>query len=230
MDVSRLGCGLSELLSEPRKVHIDGLVGASVRLVPYLCQELALADHATGSFEEVDQQFELARREFERLTTKRDLLAVEIGFYLSHNHRLLLRVWSRPAKDRAEAGFEVFRRVRLHDVVVGTGVEQSHDLRLIVPSRGNNNRNVGDRTNHSECFCAVEVWKAKVEHNYIKTSRHRSLYTGHGSSDGIDLVAPLRESTRQRLPDALIVFDDEDGGHRTTIPNSHGGERTCPCI
>ena len=226
MDVSRLGCGFTELLSEPRKVHIDGFVGASVRLVPYLCQELALADHATGSFEEVDQQFELARREFERLTTKRDLLAVEVGRYLSHGHRSLLRVRSRSAKDRSEASLEVFRRVRLHDVVVGTRVEQSYDLRLIVSSRGNNHRNVGDRTNHSECFCAVEVWKAKVEHNYIKTSRHRSLYTGHGSSDGIDLVTPLGESTRQRLPDALIVFDDEDGGHRTTIPNSHGAERT----
>ena len=207
-------------------MHIDGLVGASVRLVPYLCQELALADHATGSFEEVDQQFELARRELEWLTTKRDLLAVEVRSYLSHGHRSLLRVRSRPAKDRSEAGLEVFRRVRLHDVVVGTRVEQSHDLRLIVSSGGNNHRNVGDRTNHSECFCAVEVWKAEVEHNNIKSSRHRSLYPGHGSSGGIDLVAPLGESTRQRLPDALIVFDDEDGGHRATIPNSRGVERT----
>ena len=69
MDVPRLGCGFSELLSEPRKVHVNGLVGASVGLAPYLREELALADHATGPFDEVDEQFELARREFERLTT-----------------------------------------------------------------------------------------------------------------------------------------------------------------
>ena len=53
MDVSRLGSRLAELLAEPREVHVDGLVGASVRLVPYLGQQLALADHATGPFDEV---------------------------------------------------------------------------------------------------------------------------------------------------------------------------------
>ena len=211
-------------------MHIDGLVGASVRLVPYLCQELALADHATGSFEEVDQQFELARREFERVTTKRDLLAVEVGRYLSHGHRSLLRVRSRPAKDRSEASLEVFRRVRLHDVVVGTRVEQPHDLSLIVSRGGYNYRHIGNRPDHPERLGTVEIWKAKIEHDNIETSGHRSLNTGHGSSDGIHLVATFRESTRQRLPNALIVFDDEDGRHGATIPNSAGVERSWPRI
>jgi len=207
-------------------VHVDGLVGASIRLVPYLSEQLALADHTTGPFDEVCQQFELACREFERLATKRDLLAFEVDGYLSHGHRSLLRVRSRPAEDGAEAGLEVLCRIRLHDVVVGARVEQPDDLGLVVSSRCDDYRHISDRSNHAERFCAVEVWKAKVEDHNVESSRHRRLNTRHSRCGGVDLVASLRKPTRQRLPDPLIVFDNQDGRHAVTIPNHFSVDRT----
>jgi hypothetical protein len=146
----------------------------------------------------------------------------EINRNLSNGHCRRLRVRPRSAKDRTEAGFEVLCRVRLHYVVVGAGVEQPDNLGFVVSSRCDNHRHIDHRTDHAECLCTVEVWEAEVEYHHVESSGNCSLNTRHGGSDGIDLVTSLREPACQRLPDTLIVFDDQDGCHSVTIPNSSG--------
>ena len=201
-------------------MHVDGLVGASVGLVPYLGQQLALADHPTGPFNEVHEEFEFSRREVERLALKLHFLGVEVDGDLSNDERPLLRFRPRSSEDRAEAGLEMLRRIRLHDVIIGACVEQSDDLRFVISSCGNNHRHIGDRTDHSERLSSVEIGETKIEHYDVEPARNRRLDARHGGSNGIHLVASLRKATGQRLPNALIIFDYEDGGHSVTIPNS----------
>ena len=219
MDVPRLRGRLPQLLTEPREVHVDGLVGASVRLVPYLGQQLALAYHPTGTFNEVHEEFEFSRRKVERLVLKLRFLRVEIDDDLSNDHRPLLRFRPRSSEDRAEAGLEMLRRIGLHDVVIGACVEQSDDLRFVVSSCGNNHRHIGDGTDHSERLSSVEIGETKIEHDDVEPARNRCLDARHGGSNGIHLVASLRKATGQRLPNALIVLNYQDGGHSVTIPN-----------
>src|SRR5215470_2966142 len=50
---------LTELLAQPRQVHIDRVIRAAVRLVPYLGQQLALGDDPAAAGRERVQQVEL---------------------------------------------------------------------------------------------------------------------------------------------------------------------------
>jgi len=71
-------------------------------------------------------------------------------------------------EDRAEASFEMLRRIGLHDVVIGACVEQSDDLRFVVSSCGNNHRHIGDRTDHSERLSSVEIGETEIEHHDVE--------------------------------------------------------------
>ena len=195
MDIPGLSSRLAELLPEPRQVHIDGLVGASVRLVPHLGQELALAHHPAGPLDQVDQQLELSCRELQLPTLEHDLLRVEINGNLPNFDGPLMGIRTRSSQDRTNSGLEVLRRVRLHDVVVGTRVEQSHDLALIVSGSGNNNRHISNRPDHPKDLASIQIRETKVEYDNIETSRYCSLNPRHRSCGGVYLMAPFGKAT-----------------------------------
>ena len=207
-------------------MHVDGLVGTSIWLVPYLGEELALAHHPAGPFNEIHQQLKLPSGEGERLALKDGFLGIEVDGDLSDGDCPLLRIRPRAAQNSAEARFEVLRRVGFHDVVVCAGVEQSNDSRLVVPSGCDNDGHIGDRPDHAQRLGSVKIRKTKVKHHDVESPRHRGFDTGHSGPDGIDVMASLCEPTRQRLPDPLIVFNYQNGRHGATIPNSRGADRT----
>ena len=65
--VPRLGRRLAELAAQPRQVDVDGALGAAVRLLPHVGQQLALGDHLAGARRQRQQQVELLARQLQRL-------------------------------------------------------------------------------------------------------------------------------------------------------------------
>ena len=70
MEVARLGRGLAQLAPQPRQVDVDGPLGAAVRLLPDVGQQLALGDHLARPRGQGEQQVELLAGQLERLPAR----------------------------------------------------------------------------------------------------------------------------------------------------------------
>ncbi len=134
------------------------------------------------------------------------------------------------AEHGPDAGLQVLGGVRLDHVVVGACIEKADDLLLVVSRRCDNHRHIRHRSNHAEGFGAVDVRQTEIEHHHVERSGDGGLDTGHRRPCGVHLVTALGEPTRERLPDPLVVFNDENGGHGITIPKGVLVDRGCSSI
>ena len=67
VQVARLGRGLAQLATQPRQVDVDGALGAAVRLLPDVGQQLPLRDHLARPRGQREQQVELLAGQLQRL-------------------------------------------------------------------------------------------------------------------------------------------------------------------
>src|SRR5262249_28726762 len=140
-------------------MNVDRLVLAHGRLPPYFLQQLSPRYDPPRPGGQVREQIEL-------LTGKRQRLLVKVRLSLSkvdpkrtgvdHGGFVPARP-TGPPQHRSEPGVQVRTGERLDHVVVGTGLEQPYDLRLVVAGGRDDDGYVGDAAEHPQRVGAVQV-------------------------------------------------------------------------
>ncbi len=112
-----------------------------------------------------------------------------------------------------EPGRELAAGERLHQVVVGPGVEQPDDLGLLVPGGGDQHRDAGYAADHPQHVEPVEVGQPEVEHDDVGRALGDVAQRLETLVCGLHRVAVSGEDLDQRGPDHRVVLDDKYGGH-----------------
>src|SRR3990172_9581323 len=148
-------------------MDVDTFLASPVRFTPHLSEQLSFAHDLAGSRDEVDEQVELPRGELEFLPGQTCDPRSWVDLELTHHHRSDRTFCLSSTKHRPDASLEVLGRKGLYDVVVGPGVEQSHDLLLARSGGGDDHGNSADRSQHFEQFESVKVGETQVEDDCV---------------------------------------------------------------
>ena len=216
VQVARRARALAQLAAQPREVRVDRLLGAAVRLVPDLGEELLLGDDGAAVARQVEQEVELLAAQLERLTGERRGARRGIDHEVGDLDRGRA-VAREPPQQRSDAGVDLLGRERLHDVLVGAGVEQPDDLPLVVARGADDHGDVAHRSQHLQEVAAVDVGEAEVEDHDVGRLVDDRLQRGQSERRLGDPVAARGERVDERDPDAIVVLDDEHLGHAARV-------------
>jgi hypothetical protein len=121
----------------------------------------------------------------------------------------------RPAQHGPDPGLEVVGAEGLDDEVVRAGVQCSHRVVVILTRGDDDDRDRAHRAHHAEHLEAVDVGQPEVEEDDVGPVVDDRLECRHTGTVGLDDVTAGDERPHQRRADRLVVFDDQDDGHRT---------------
>jgi hypothetical protein len=227
VQVAGLVGGLPELAPQPRQVDVDGLVATAVGLVPDRREEVSPGHDLPGMAGEVLEEVELLAREVDAFAVQRGHPAGAVDDEATDGNRGCLGTALDPAEDGSEPRREVFGGEGLHHVVVGTRVEHGDDVRLVVARRGDDDRQVVPGPDHPEQVGPVDVGEPQVEDQRVRWVRQEILEAGESRGGGPDRESVVAEAGRDELADPLVVFDQEHGRHRRSVPVTCG---LVPCL
>nr|BFE82104.1 hypothetical protein GCM10020093_047050 [Planobispora longispora] len=148
-------------------MHVDGLVVA-VGLLPHLGEQFLAGDHPVGPRGQVRQQVELPARQRERCAAHGGLTPVQVHRELAHVQHLRRTRAPRPPEHRVQPGVQVVAGERLDQVVVRPRLQQTDDLRLVVPGRRHDDRDVRDTADHLQRLRPVQIGQAEIEDHRIR--------------------------------------------------------------
>jgi hypothetical protein len=194
-------------------VDVDGLVGAAVGLLPDLGEQHPLADDLARVLGEVHQQVELLAGQLERAAVETGLSGAFVDGKTPDDDWLDSLPGGHPAQDRPDSCLEVLGGERLDNVIVGAGVQDPDDLRLVVAGGRHDDRHPAHRADHLDQRAAVEVGQPEVENHQVGRGVDHRLQTGHCCRCGRDSVAALGERARQCGADRRVVLDQQKPGH-----------------
>ena len=118
--------------------------------------------------------------------------------------------WRSPAQQRAHAREQLLALERLHQVVVGTGIQPLHARLERVASGQDEDRHIvlgPQRARHLE---PVEPGEAQVEDHQIGGKRSTVLERRTPVGGSADLISLHAKGALKRLCDVLVVLDDQD--------------------
>ncbi|GAB3958346.1 hypothetical protein GCM10027614_75690 [Micromonospora vulcania] len=201
-------------------MNVDGLVLADRWLPPYLLQEFPAGHYPPGSCGEIRQQVEF-------LTGQRERLAVELCAAFADVHPEAADGVHRglhgpagptsPAQHGGDPGVQVRPGERFDHVVVRAGAQQLDHRLLVVPGRGDDDRDIGDAAQHPQRVRAVQVGQAEVENHQVGCLGGDPAQCVQRGAHGVHGVPPVGEGPQHRAAYDVIVFDQEHGGHPKTV-------------
>lgn len=165
---------------------------------------------------------ELFRAELETTSVQDDLPGRPVDRQLPDRDRLARLRGGGPKEQGPHPSLELFDGERLRQIVVGSGVQGSHDLAIFAAGGCHDDRHVADGADHLEQFRAVEVGQAHVEDHDVRRRVDNTLQPVHRGGGSPHFVATIRKYPRNQLADSLLIFDDHDGGHAATVSRRAG--------
>jgi hypothetical protein len=141
---------------------------------------------------------------------------------ISVDHQLAVRFCRRasrghPAQHRTDPRIEHPRLHGFHHVIVGSGFQAPHDVKVIAARSQHDDRDIAVAAQPSAHLEAVQPRQHHIKHDDV----HRRLadpvkrrLTGRG---GMHTITETAQSQLQTLPGTRIVLDQQHGSHRLTI-------------
>jgi hypothetical protein len=105
------------------------------------------------------------------------------------------------------------RAERLHDIVVGAGVEHLHDALLGIPGGRHDHRNRRHRPQHPENLGPVDVRQPEIEDDQVRPVGDGLGQPVHAGRGGGDRVPAVGQAADQRRPDGRVVLDQQKLSH-----------------
>src|SRR5215469_3332964 len=205
---------LAELAPEPGDMHVDGLIGAAIRHLPDVGQQISLGDYLAGSYRQVVQQVELPSGQIEWPTVEPRLVRLAIEPQPSDDDSFASPVLvDRSPQHRPDPGLDLVSAERLDQVIIGAGVEHAHDIGVLVACRGHHHRDLADRPHHPQRLVAVHIWQAEIEYYQVRWRVEDKLQRLHGSRRARYGVPALAERTNESAADGGVVFNEQELRH-----------------
>jgi hypothetical protein len=201
-------------------VHVDGAFTAAVGLVPDLLEDLALRHDLAGPLGEEQEQVELTARQLEVATGQRAVARRRVDDELADGDRLVGVVGGGAAQHGPDPRLELVHAERLHDVVVGTGVEGLDDRGVVVARGHHDDGGAAHGAQHGEQTVSVEVGQAQVEQHEVGLLVEGVLQPDHPGGRAGHRVAAVGQRTDERGSDPRVVLDHE---HVCHIGNARAG-------
>lgn len=146
-------------------------------------------------------------------------MAVPIQSETTDHNNVVFRCIGRASHDGTDPRCQMVSGVGLDNIVVCPGIKNRDDVRFVVSGGCDNDGHVADGPDHSKRFGAIKIRKSQVEDHHVKIAGDTALDPVHGIGDGLDVVSTLGETFRKRFADSLLVLDDQDRCHDTTLPS-----------
>ena len=215
-------------------VGVDGVERHRHAERPGLVEQLVAGHDATGMAQQALEQRELARAQVDRCpstVTRRRPSSSSIGPLTSRAPRRT-RVRRGAAAQCPEACGQLLVGERLHEVVVGPGVE-AVDPVVEGVARGEH-QDPDARPGRAQASGHLEtghVGQADVEDHGVDAGRiARHLEAAAAVGRQLDDVAVVLEQPRQQPAEFWIVFDDEEVHVSPGVDRSRPGSRTIDAI
>ena len=123
-------------------MHIDGALLDEDMVAPDFVEQLGACIDALGVGHEEEQQAELGRSQFDRLTIGDDPMGRRVERQIADLDRFAGQVRRAAAQHGADAGDQFLRREGLGDVIVGAGFEALHLVFLMHPGGQHDDRHL----------------------------------------------------------------------------------------
>jgi len=141
----------------------------------------------------------------------------------AHDQGTLGDLRAAAAKDRAEACFDLLDPERLDDVVIGATIQGPDHVRVVVACGDDDDRHLADRPKHRQNLQAINVRQPEVEEHDVRWVVDCGLQPGHATVARGDGVAQVGQRPGDRRADAVVVLDQQDARHDSTV------RRAVPC-
>jgi hypothetical protein len=200
-------------------MHVNGLVGATVRQSPYVREQFTLRDHLTRAHGQVVQQVELAPGQVELPVVQRCLVRLSVQAEPAYDDRLAAPelVSCRSPQYGPDPGLNLADAERLDQVVIGARVEHLDDVRLVVPGGRDDDGYLTDRSEHAQRFVPIEVGQAEIKDHKIGGRIDHELQRFHGVRRTRNGMATLGKRTHQGAADRGVIVDEQQLGHITNV-------------
>ena len=208
-------------------MHVHRALLDEYMVAPHLVEQLRAAVHALGMLHQEMQQLELGGPHLQGLALEGDPVGRGVQHQLANAHAVAHLLRCAAAQHRTDAGQQLLRGKGLGDVVVGTGVQPGHLVRLI-PTRGEHEDGDG---------LGAAVGTPLARQRQTTLPRQHPVEQDHVGQHGIELalraVAVFRpkgletvvaQVDRNQLGNRGFVLHDEDTGklsHGESAPRTY---------
>ncbi len=132
-------------------------------------------------------------------------------------HRLGLGDDLHPAQHGPNASDQLTQPERLHEVVVGTELEEDHPIDLRAAGADDDDRHARHRAEPAADLLPVAVRQAEIEQHEIGRRRGQRLRRRACTLDGETVAL---ETVHHRRGDGVVVLDHQDP-HGRRLPHVH---------
>src|SRR5687768_10966636 len=215
-----------DLLAEPGDVDVDRACGWHGVVAPHFVEEFFAGQRGASMFDEVLQQLELARRNFERPSRLRHLRPAEVDPHLAELVALRrMRRRGRTSQFGLDACQQLHHLEGFGDVVVCAEFEADDLVDDLSPGREHDDRSF-DRA-FPQLLEHVETTQTRqhyVEQYEVERFAGRALQSTFPIGGDIDGIPFAGEPVAQREHEAGFVFDEEDPlrGAQAGLPCTSG--------
>jgi hypothetical protein len=213
-----------ELLAQVVDVHIQHVaLDVAVPAVQGLF-ELGAAQHLPRTLEQLTQEDEFAPLQWHELPRQRDREADLVEHHLTMAQEIARRAALAPPQ-RSHAGEQFAHVERLHEIVIGPGIEAGHALFRRIARRQHENRCcVTTVARPANDFDAVEPRQIEIEHHHVEAAAPNRGEPLHAVAQPLDGVMIAQQGVAYALAQQFIVFDQQnaqEGGSRYRFTREH---------
>jgi hypothetical protein len=199
--------------------HVDAKVMSIFFRVgsPYLAQDMAVGDNATAVEDQDTKERVLARGELHIGSFAADGAGDEVDGDVAENDRRLIRGGGRAAKNRAEAGEELFTAEWFGEIVVSAGIERGDFVGLGGDDSKHEHGHTRPLAKTAQNIEAGQIRQAEVEHHGIGGATGDFIETEAAGLRLADGVPGGFEREAEQAAKLHLIVNDEDvvrGGGR----------------
>src|SRR4030095_11543975 len=178
---------------------------------------------ATGVTDQQRQERPLGRRELHLLAVPLNGSGDQIDYepVLREKGALLARLST--ALGSTQAGKEFSGAERLRDIIVGTRIERSHFVLLVITNREDKDRRLAPLAEAAQHGNSIEIRKPQIEQNHVWPDVGHCLQTLTTRFGMMNGVARSLQGDTEQTPNLNLVVNDERCG-------LHSGSRNSPPI
>src|SRR5690606_11425892 len=211
---------LLDLGAQPLDMHVHQPGVGRVAVAPDLLEQHLAGEHLPGLAGQGDQQVELQRGQRDRLPVPLHGVPGHVDHQVADGELFRCRLL-RPAQPRADAGDQLLRLERLHDVVVGTRFEAHDDVDRVALGREHDDGYAGLRPDQAADLDAVPAGEHQVQQHQVgfglAKSGQRLVAVGYERR----LKTLTTQHNAEHLGQCGVVVDDKDSSlHKRHHPIS----------